>query len=225
MDNPPVYILLTTYKRQEMALKTIEGILDNLTWDNLGWVIVDDGSPKGYVDSLIEKIGEPNHLWTYNGNRRGVGHNMNVGLRHIWEVGGELTIMMEDDWYLDTKLDIAPYVKMLLNNSEHGLVRFGYVSPGLSAELISEEDKLFWKLVKRGFTYNYVGHPTIRHKRFHDVYGMFDEGLSPGQNELAMCGKVNAKEGPNLLIPVEAGSWGFFAHIGSESLADTEPNK
>jgi len=40
-----------------------------------------------------------------------------------------------------------------------------------------------------------------------------------------MCAKVNAKDGPRIYIPYEFNQWGAFGHIGSESLADVEPEK
>lgn len=219
-DVPPVYIILTTYKRTSFALRTIKAIKDNLQWPNLGWLVCDDHSEGDHVDKLVKEIGQTNHLWVYDSRRRGVGHSMNTALQHVWELGWDLVIMMEDDWVLDKPMDLTPYVNTLLNHDRYGLIRFGYLSPGLSATLISEEGRLYWQLENRGYTYNFTGHPSLRHRRFHDIYGYYDEGLTPGQTELSLCGKVNAKNGPSILIPADSGWYGFFYHIGAESLAD-----
>jgi len=150
---------------------------------------------------------------------------MNWALHKVFdELNGSLILMMEDDWYLEKPLDVEPYTKVLLNNPNAGMIRFGYAAAGLSGELVSEENRLLWKIVRNNYTYRFVGHPSLRHKRFHEVYGYYSENLSPGQTELNMCGKVNAVSGPDVYIPYEFNQWGAFAHIGSESLADISPN-
>jgi len=224
-DVPPVFILLTTYNRLELCLRTVRGIKDNLRWQNLGFIVCDDGSGQEYVDRIVEEIGHVNHLWVYNGNRKGVGHNMNVGLEHIWGVGGNLVMTFEDDWLLEKPLDMTPYVNTLLKHPEHAMIRLGYLTPGLQATLISEENYLYWKLDNNGYQYRFTGHPSIRTKNFFTYYGMYAEGLTPGQTELDMCAKTNSRSGPNILIPADSGWYGFFAHIGGVSMANVEPGK
>lgn len=220
---PAVYVLLTTYKRTELAIKTIQALKRNLVYPNYGWIIVDDGTGGDHLDRLIAEIGSGYYIFTHDSQRRGVGYGMNWGLRKAWDIGADLVLMMEDDWDLTDPVELKPYVDTLVKHPEHGLIRFGYLSPGLQANLISEEGKLFWRLENNNYTYRYAGHPSLRHKRFHAIYGMFDEGLAPGATELSMCGKVNTRQGPNILYPAECGQWGFFAHIGAESLKDIKP--
>ena len=226
-DVPPVFVLLTTYKRTELALRTIEGIKKNLLWGNIGWVLVDDGSPSADIKLLINAIEPANHLWVYQSEHRGVGHNMNVGLQHIWDIGGQLVLLTEDDWELTQPLDFTPYVNVLLNNEDIGYVRMGYLSFGLRGELISRENMLWFDIERNpNYQYNYVGHAGLRHKRFFDAVGPFSEGLSPGQNELDYGSKYNyAAIAPKIVWPAEWGVWGKFGHIGGVSMADVEPGK
>ncbi len=221
----PIYIILTTYKRTELALRTIRGLQKHFHWENLGWVISDDGSDETDLEKLWQAIIPTNHLQIFRNYHEGTGHNMNIALQHVWEIGGNLTLMMEDDWVLEKPMDVLPYAKALLDHPEHGMIRFGYISEGLSGTLIKEEGRLYWKLENRGYTYNYVGHPALRSKHFYDVYGKYPEGLAPGATELAMCGVVNSRPGPNILIPADSGWYGPFAHVGAESLADIEPGR
>lgn len=223
VDVPAVYIILTTYKRTQFALQTIDSIHRNLLWSNLGWIICDDHSEGNHVSQLVEAIGQTNHLWIYDSQRRGVGNGMNTALNYVWSIGGSLILMLEDDWELKYPMDLTPYVNTLLNHEQHGMIRFGYLSPGVQATLINEENRLYWKTEDNGFQYRFTGHPSLRHKRFHDVYGYYDEGLAPGYTELSMCGKVNARSGPNILIPADGGWYGYFHHIGAESLKDIKP--
>lgn len=222
----PIWIVLTTYKRTELAKKTILGLKENLRYDNIGWVIVDDGTEGDHLQILKDTVGSSYTIHTYDGKRAGVGHNMNVALHKVFDdLKGSLVLMMEDDWNLEKSFDIAPYVEILLKNQDAGMIRFGYAAPGLEAKLVSEQNKLLWQLSYNGETYRFTGHPSLRHKRFHDQYGYYAEGLTPGWTELDMCAKVNRKDGPKIYIPYEFNQWGAFGHIGAESLADVEPEK
>lgn len=220
----PVWIILTTYNRLDLATKTIEGLKQNLRYDNLGWIVTDDGSGPDYMQTLKEAIGPTYSLYTYDGQRKGVGHNMNWALHKVFgELDSDLILMMEDDWYLSNPLDLNPYVN-LLEDPAFGMVRFEYAAAGLKAELISQENRLLWKLeCNTNYQYNFTGHPSLRHKRFHETYGYYQEGLKAGFTELDMCGKFNAIDGPKIVIPYEYNQWGAFGHIGSISLADVEP--
>lgn len=225
MSNPPICVLLTTYNRTECALQTVRAIKQNLQWDQLWWWVSDDGSLPSHVNAVVNEIGPSYHVEVFNSERRGVGYGMNHSLRRIFDTT-DLVLVMEDDWVLHAPLDLTPYVRTLMNHEEHGYIRFGYISPNILGYLISEEGKLFWRIEPNQETYRMVGHPSLRHKRFHHQYGWYDEGLAPGLTELSMGGKVNQKpNGPNLLYPVECGAFGFWGHIGSESLADISPER
>lgn len=225
--NPPVYIILTTYKREDCAVKTIQALKKNLIYDNLGWFVVDDGSPEGYLERLLDEIGPSNGKFSYNSNRRGVGHGMNTALRSLWDMGVELILMMEDDWELENPLHLDAYVKTLMDYPENGMIRFGYLSYDLLGYSVSYEGELYWRLENNGTTYRFTGHPSLRHKRFHDKNlggcGLYEEGLTPGMTELSMCGKSNTRTNSNILYPARCGLWGFFAHIGAEHLGNVEP--
>ena len=222
---PAVYCLITTYNRLEMCLRTVRGIKENLRWSNLGFVLVDDGSGQEYVDRVVKEIGATNHLWVYQSNHKGVGHNMNVGLQHIFDLGGELVLLLEDDWELTTPLDLTPYVNLLINHEDIGYVRMGYLSVGLRGELISRENLLWFDIERNpNNQYNYVGHAGLRHKRLYDSLGKFSEGLSPGENELDYGSKYNyATSAPKIVWPAEWGVWGKFGHIGGVSLSGVKP--
>lgn|SRR5512139_88766 len=224
-DIPAVYCLITTYNRLELCLRTVRGIKNYLRWPNTGYILVDDGSGQDYIDRVVEEIGQVNHLWVYSSNRKGVGHNMNVGLQHIFSIGGQLVMQTEDDWELTQPLDLTPYVNLLLNHEDIGYVRMGYLSAGLRGELISR-DNILWFDIERNpdYQYNYVGHAGLRHKRLYDTIGPFSEGLSPGENELDYGSKYNyAASAPKIVWPAEWGVWGKFGHIGGVSLGSVKP--
>jgi glycosyltransferase involved in cell wall biosynthesis len=217
---PPVVILLITYKRTETALRTIRGLRDHLDYPNLHWHIADDGSDSGHLETLIEAIGRSD-VTTTNAARKGVGVSMNLGQDAAFR-RGDYVLWLEDDWELSSRFDLRPCVQLCEERQEIGMVRLGYVSPGIKGELIAGAGRLWWKL-ERGPTYTFVGHAALRHKRFRETYGPYVEGHTPGETELWMCGTFNNRQGPEIVVPAFAGEWGFFGHIGGESLKNMMP--
>lgn len=223
-DYPPIYVLLTTYKRTEIALKTIQGVIQNFQWPNLGWVIVDDGSGGSHLGTLANELGGNYTLFTYDSQRRGVGHGMNWGLHKIWEIGADLALVLEDDWLCEKPFDPGPSVRLLMNHDDIGMVRYGYLSAGLSGEIISAENRLWWKFYQTQYTYTYAGHANLRHRRLHEVVGYYSEGLTPSLGELDYCSKYNnTNKAPSIVWPLDYNHIGPFVHIGGESLADVQP--
>jgi glycosyltransferase involved in cell wall biosynthesis len=222
--NKKLYVILTTYNRQKEMMRTAESFLDRVQYaEEIKWLVSDDGSPDGYLDSLLRIL--PSDTLVYDSQRKGVGHGMNWGIEQVKSKKGQLIITLEDDWEAVDDFCLDPYADLLFNHTDIGMVRFGYMSPGVAGTVISRDNKLWWKLEANGYQYRYTGHPALKHIRFYQEYAMYIERRSPGQTELHMCGIVNSKpDGPAIVIPVYfQAQWGLFAHIGSESLADVDP--
>lgn len=225
----PIYVIFTTYLRQEIALRTVRAFCEHVCYreGEIYWMVCDDGSPRGYLDPILEVLG-PKVIGVINGERRGVGWMMNKAIRTLGEAHkAQLFFFLEDDWEIRTPLDMSIYAQLLLRHTDLGMVRFGYIFPNLLGTIISREGRLWWKLEHNGETYRFVGHPSLRHYRFHEKYGLYAEGLPPGETELSMCARVNAlPQGPAILLPIpESVQWGYFHHIGAESLADIHPGR
>ncbi len=226
-DSPKVSIILTTYKRTDVAIKTVEGIKSFLHYDSDPiWLVSDDGSGPEHKDAIREAIGPDATLDMFDSNRRGVGVGMNWGLRRSWELGAEYHMILEDDWELTAPFDLSPHMGLLQHEENIGMIRMGYLSYGLQGTLLPLQKKLWWIFDQYpNYQYTYSGHASLRHRRFHDHYGMFAEGIAPGLTELDMCAKINKRmKGPRIAWLSAWGNQGPFAHIGSVSLADVEPN-
>ena len=112
----PIWIILTTYKRLDLAEITIRGLKENFRYDNIGWIITDDGSGPDHLNHIVSVVGPSYTVFTYDGNRKGVGHNMNWALHKVFdELNGSLILMMEDDWYLEKPLDINSVADNILD--------------------------------------------------------------------------------------------------------------
>ncbi len=219
-DWPLVVIMLITYMRTDLAVRTVKGVKEKLAYPNLGWHIADDGSTKEHIEALFEAIGQP--VPVTNANRKGVGRSMNLGMRECL-LRGSYILWLEDDWELVRPLELWPCVQLLGQVEDIGMVRLGYISPGLRGQLISHADRLWWKLEKTGFHYVFAGHASLRHAKFVAAYGNYREGLTPGETELYMCSQFNDTPGPTVALPCDGGAWGYFAHIGGESLNNVRP--
>ena len=224
--NSTIYVILTTYKRQELAVKTIKGVVDWARYsDGIHWIVCDDGSGDDYMSPLFEAIGG-RLAGVVEGNRHGVGYMMNRAIEQVQALGGQLMFFLEDDWELRTEHDFSLDASILLNDHSVGMVRYGYLSPGLNATLVANSNKLYWKVEPNGYQYRFTGHPSLRHIRFHQAYGMYAEGLTPGQTELDFCARVNAGRVYDPCIYITAYQpYGIFHHIGAESLGNIEPER
>ena len=218
---PPVIALLITYKRTDLALRTIQGVRANCGWPNIGFHLSDDGSGPEHVEKLREAIGPTYSLTFSDAKRGGVGKSMNYGMAACLE-RADYILWLEDDWYLEKPFDLGECVRLLQEREDIGMIRLGYISPGIEAQLVSGAGRLWWKLHK-GPTYTFAGHASLRHRRFCEAYGPYPTNLTPGETELWMCGKVNNTPGPVVVVPAWTGEWGPFSHIGSESLKDVMP--
>lgn len=219
---PPIWIILTTYRRLEIALQTIRAIKTNFQYPNLGFLVCDDGTGGNHISRITNEIGTSYSTYVYDSQRRGVGHGMNWGINKVKELGDTLFLMLEDDWECVKPYDPTPAVRLLVNHEDIGMVRLGYMSAGLSGEIIARENKLWLQFAKTNYTYTFSGHASLRHLRLHQNVAMYSEGLSPGTNELDFCAKYNATpHAPAIVWDMEYGHQGPFHHIGDISLADT----
>lgn len=219
MTWPTVCALIVTYKRTECAVRTIQALRRNLIYPSLVWHIADDGSPNGHLDALGEAIDGPYSVT--NANRQGVGVSQNLGMDAAL-AKADFILWLEDDWELSAPFDLTPCVQLLMEDASIGMVRLGYISPGIQGELIPGAGRLWWRL-KKGPTYTFTGHAALRHRRFCQAYGYYQAGLAPGATELHYCGTFNGREGPDIVVPAFTGEWGPFGHIGGDSLKDVQP--
>lgn len=208
-----ITIILQTYKRTDVALRTVRAALRHLSGPDLRWYIADDGSPAEHVTAIRELL--PDAEW--HSERRGYGANANTA----WRLAQTpLTLWLEDDWELTQPLDLAPYARLLLERDEVGMVRLGVLNLDIKGRTWGHDGRLYWTLdhvPHHDGTPVFTGHPSLRHVRYREVYGWYPEGLSPGDTELAYAYqyRMGPLSGPAILWPVNYPAYGLFGHIGS----------
>lgn len=218
---PMIAIVMVTYKRTALAVETVNSFSENLVYPKelRQWYIADDGSPSEHVDAILDEIklhGET--LYGYHNEKYGTGYNAGAGWNRGLVQGhliSPIILWLEDDWQLRAKLDISPYIRLLVEREDIGLVRLGHLAVGSKVEIVGYDGIHYLNYIKET-QYAYSGNPHLRHKRFSEVYGMFVENENPGNMELAMDASFQAKEGPMIWRPADIPAWGIIGHLGTD---------
>src|SRR3990167_4101573 len=215
---PRLSIVLFTYMRTQEALKTIAGLCENLGYEKelRSWYVADDGSPKEHISNLLHtlEIESENILGFHNHRyspRTGLGWNRGMG---VCFQNSDYVLVLEDDWVLRVPYDIHPYIQLLSENEDVGIVRLGHLAVGSDVSVVGHNGIHYLKYL-RTTPYAYSGNPQLRHARFIKEYGWYSESeLNPGELELDLDRRFCAKEGPDIWRPSDIPGWGVFAHIG-----------
>lgn len=218
----PIVIVLQTFKRTDVALRTIDAAQALLRYDGpLAWYVADDGSPADHVEAVAARVRGTlppgSSLFGHHSERRGYGANANAAWRAADAIS-PLTFWLEDDWELTSPLDLTPYADALAD-PELGMVRLGYLNRGIAGSTVAAAGQLYWRLYHEpveGVELVFTGHPALRHRRYRDAYGWYPTGLKPGETELGYAFNYRTGAGaPWIVWPVDYPMWGRFAHIGA----------
>lgn len=211
----PITIILQTYRRTDCALRTIAAAREYLRYPDLRWYVADDGSPQAHLDAVMDAVDHP--AWCHS-ERRGYGGNANAA----WDFAdqhGKLTFWLEDDWELRQPLDLYAYAALLMEAEEIGMVRLGVLNLDIRGRTWAHNGLVYWKLDKEPHiegTPVFTGHPSLRHRRYRDAYGLYPEGLGPGDTELAYAYqfRIGPQDMPGIVWPADYPAGGYFGHIG-----------
>jgi hypothetical protein len=226
-DLPKLAILLLTYKRTDMAIRTIQSTVENLKYPKelIGWYVADDGSHAEHFSAVMEEleIGMDAKIIGYHSQRirtagqenthhAGPGWNKGLGICHQYS---DYVLVLEDDWELDEPLDLEHYIRVM-EETEIGLMSFRILSVGADVHTVGHRGEIFLRYDKTTQC-AYSGNPHVRHARFTKAYGWYVDDKNPGEIELKMDDSYRlATEGPEIWRPVGINQWGSWKHIGSE---------
>jgi hypothetical protein len=212
----PIVVILQTWERTDVALRTIAAARQHLRYERLLWYLADDGSREAHVAACLDLLMGP-ALIGYHTERRGYGANANAAMAAAHAVGA-LTFWLEDDWELRQPLDLYPYAALLMERDDIGMVRLGYLNAGIRGHAIGHGDRLYWALDREPiepWQCVFTGHPSLRHTRYPIAYGSYPIGLTPGDTELAYAYQYRVGGGPSIVWPADYPTWGMFSHIGT----------
>jgi hypothetical protein len=220
---PPVCIVILTYLRTEMAIRTVRGVCDYLDYPKelLSFYIADDGSPSGHVQVILDAIKESGiRLAGYHNEKffpgtTFCGQGWNTALQKGHQ-NAPILLWLEDDWELRNPLDIRPYVWLLQERNDIGIVRLGCLAVGSDVKVQGFQGIHYLEYL-RSTPYAYSGNPQLRHVRFSEYYGPFQIDVNPGDVELKYDAKFREMAaGPSIWRPAGINPWGVFGHIGKE---------
>lgn len=210
-DYPEVVVLLITYERTDVARETIKGVKARIHYPNLSWHIADDGSNGNHITSLISEIGDA-QISVSNTGGHSVGKSMNLGIEEVLK-RADMWLHWEDDWVPNMDIDLVPCVRLLQNHDNVGMIRLGRLENSLYGKVVLGGDRFWWLLDKTKHEWCFTGHAAMRHRRFHEAYGEYKEGLPPGRTELSMLHNFNTKKGPGVVWPAWL-TYDICDHIG-----------
>lgn len=200
MDLPEVVVLLITYERTDVARETVKGVKARLHYPRLSWHIADDGSNGNHVASLVSEIGSDYITTVSNTGGHSVGRSMNIGIANCLK-RADIWLHWEDDWVPRFDIDLIPCVRLLQECDNIGMIRLGRLENGLFGEVCKGGDRLWWRLDKGKHEWCFTGHASMRHRRFYEAYGEYQEGLPPGRTEMSLLHNFNTRNGPDVVWP------------------------
>lgn len=198
----PVTIVCTTWfvhpERVKVAEETLLSWQQNLHYDgDIILHIADDGSDLSW---------EPEKIWdgptTYSRQeRQGVGASLNAGFKKAFATS-PYVLYMVDDWSLEQPFDISPWVYLLQQREDVGIVRLGPPHPHLLGRI--EPMTELWqgwalRLDRHGLV---VGHrPELFHQRMIASVGWFDEKVNAQECERLYSVRWAAKQdSPDIVL-------------------------
>lgn len=218
-----ITVMLLTYDRYEYAEKTLINFLNNVVCsDELHVHIADDGSPGDYVDKLKYAAGcydKVKSVGATISNRRGYGGNYNLAT-HAIHGTSDFVFPLEDDWKLVRQLNLDGYIQDL-TETKYNAVRFGYLGWTYQqlCELVGINFRTYIHLLPDSTNqYVFSGHPRIEKVSYQRNIGLWPEGLNPGQTEINVASRMEAREG--ILIHLE--NYAPFVHFGDVKSGDLE---
>lgn len=216
-DWPRMAICLLTATRTEYAVRTAKSIAENLKYPNLAWYLAGDGSTKEHMDAIRLALDQRGGVvFGEHSAKMGPGPSWNRAIEKSLEQC-DLLFHLENDWELPVPLDITPYVKLLMERDEVGMIRLGLLPVGLDMHSVGY-DGIHYLRVEKSQPYTVSGNPSIKHRRYFEAYEWYppSSNPNPGECELWHDDKVRHTDGPQILWPVDLGGWGVFAHVGQE---------
>lgn len=224
MAMPLVDVVLVHYNRPHELLRSIRSLRENLSYPALRWIVADDHSPGDVCDFIKTEV-QPDLIFRTK-KQSGLGINTNNALKRL---DSDFVFLTMDDRVLRREIDLRPGVDILAHFEEFGMVRYG----GIEGHRITCRLREFstnpwsifdgspsryhlWELLGKGYSddlYVYSGTPHLKHRRFHDHYGLYKEGLKLGPTEEEFAHRFLDMGGPSIICFPEFVAC-YFEHIG-----------
>lgn len=208
MPAPRVSVVIPTYNRVWLLKKSIEHLRENL---------VSRGGIRFYVgfdgDEEVGKMFSGDRdVVTMPGPRNGLGANLN---RLIGAAESDFILQLDDDHVLCEPLMLDRHIDRLSRDSSVGWIRLmGVAYHDYYGFMDGEYWRVLWSSPELYIPSN---RPHLKHRRFHDYFGLYKEGVKLAETEEEFCSRCKAKakvDAPDVLIPLDAVSERGWTHSG-----------
>lgn len=182
MDYPNLSILVVTYNRKNTLRNSLLAIKQHLAYNgNKRIFVADDGSDDGTQDMLAAEFPEATIVQSI---RSKLGANTNAGIRSAL-LFSDYILQFQDDMKLLVNLDMHPHIELLRDNPGCGMIRlWGVGGHKYQAQLEGNYWRVWWTSPE---LYIPSDRPHVKHRRFHEAFGFYPEGLSTAETEQTWC--------------------------------------
>lgn len=223
---PGVSVLIPTYNRLNIVADTVSRLAQMLDYPGpiTYWLGIDNDkeSPRQVHDYIVKHCGiDVNAL---DGPRRmgyKIGGYLGANLNMLIKASRPdvLLMQMDDDHHLTRRIDLKPHVELLLTDVTAGWIRLMGVGFHRYCACL---DGRYWR-VKWDSPELYIpsNRPHLKHRRFHDFFGMYPEGLKLGETEERFCHQCKDKArahpagAPQVVVPMDVLTELSWDHVGT----------
>jgi len=207
---PFVAVIIPTRDRAQIILNAIASLKEHLSYaGEIRYFVGCDG-----VDDTPSRLrSEFPDVTVLEGPKRGLGANLNTLIR---AADADLVYQQDDDCYLLKTVDLTLYADKLLADATVGWIRFMWNGcHRFTADLDGQYWRVRWDSPEHYLASNRI---HLKHRRFHEWFGLYPADLKTGETEEAWCHQVNGiaheRGGPQILIPLECDSEHGWDHVG-----------
>lgn len=203
---PDIDILIPTHERPFILKKAIECLDKNLVYNGgLKYLVGFDGDK-----SAAKMFSGDSRITTIDGPDSGLGANLNQLIRLST---GDFLLQMDDDHLLVGEIDLNKHVLKLERDPSVGWIKLmGIGHHDYIACLEGEYWRIWWKSPELYIPSN---RPHLKHRRFHDHFGLYPEGVNLADTEIGFCRQCKKiGSGPSVLVPIGVDTEGAWEHIG-----------
>lgn len=219
MEYPPIEVIIPTlsteeHDRRDMLRETVNLLRQNLKYEGqLNYLISADGlDPSGLFSEHETDVRILKGITS-------LGANINNALLNART---DIYLHQDDDLWLQEPLDITRHVMKLLGDETAGMIRLWGVG---YHDLVARLDGEYWRCdMQASNVYLVSMRPHLKHRRFHDTYGLYPAGHPAGVTEEGMGYQAKAKHhekggGPDVLVPLSGLPFdSIYKHMGVDSL-------
>lgn len=224
-DWPGVSVLIPTYNRLMIVADTVALLAQMIEYPGqvTYWLGVDNDeeTPRHVAAFIMKHCGV--NVNALDGPRRTnpkargyLGANLNMLLKASRR--DNLLLQMDDDHHIQRRLDLRPHVEVLMNDQYAGWIRLMGVGFHRYCGCL---DGRYWRVDwDSPEVYIPSNRPHLKHRRFHDFFGGYPEGLKLGETEESFCHMCHDKArdhkavAPQVLVPLDVLTESSWDHVG-----------